>query len=103
MSQFAALLKQTMGLDVASVGPALIERAVQIRMDALGLIDQHAYFLSLHGDAAELQELIELVIVPETWFFRDREAIIAVAAMARELMFRTPERPIRILSLPCST
>jgi len=103
MSQFAVLLKQTMGLDVASVGPALIERAVQTRMEALGLLDQNAYFLSLHGDAAELQELIELVIVPETWFFRDREAIIAVATMARELMMSTPERPIRILSLPCST
>lgn len=103
MSQFAVLLKQTMGLDVASVGPALIERAVQTRMEVLGLLDPHTYFLSLHGNAAELQELIELVIVPETWFFRDREAIIAVAAMARELIFRTPERPIRILSLPCST
>lgn len=103
MSQFAVLLKQTMGLDVASVGPALIERAVQTRMETLGVADQNAYFLSLHGDAAELQELIELVIVPETWFFRDREAIIAVAAMARELMMSTPERPLRILSLPCST
>jgi len=57
MSQFAVLLKQTMGLDVASVGPALIERAVQTRMEALGLLDQNAYFLSLHGDAVELQEL----------------------------------------------
>jgi len=42
------------------------------------------------------------VIVPNL-VFRDREAIIAVAAMARELMMNTPERPLRILSLPCST
>ena len=33
---------------------------------------------------AELQALIEAVVVPETWFFRDRDAFAALARMAHE-------------------
>ena len=41
--------------------------------------------------------------MPETWFFRDREAILSLARMAREQIAAQPERCVRVLSLPCST
>jgi chemotaxis protein methyltransferase WspC len=42
-------------------------------------------------------------VVPETWFFRDREAMLAVARLACERLAKRPGEVIRILSLPCST
>lgn len=103
IEHIAAMLKQHMGLDVAAVGSALIERGVRERMTALGQQDIHGYLHTLQAGIGELQELIELVVVPETWFFRDREAILAVARLAREKIVRSPLSNVRILSLPCST
>ncbi len=105
MSQFAQfenLLKQTVGLNAKSVGSAVIERAVRERRAARGLPDITAYWDQVKDSPAELQELIELVIVPETWFFRDGEAFKALARLA---LSHTPSshRRLRILSLPCST
>jgi Methylase of chemotaxis methyl-accepting proteins len=96
-------LKAVMGLDMATVGSSLIERVVRERMAALGIADDGHYLARLQGSAAELQALIELAVVPETWFFRDREAIFAVARLARERLLAQPDVPVRILSLPCST
>ena len=54
--------------------------------------------------AVELQELIDTVAVPETWFFRDRGAFIALARIALDAMVRRgPTDVLRILSVPCST
>jgi chemotaxis protein methyltransferase WspC len=41
--------------------------------------------------------------VPETWFFRDREAFVALAKLALERLALEPARVLRILSAPCST
>lgn len=103
IDQIAAMLKQHMGLDIASVGSSLIERGVRERMSQLAQPDMASYLHVLQAGVGELQELIELVVVPETWFFRDREAILAVARLAREKIVRQPASRVRILSLPCST
>ena len=102
--EFQVLLKQTMGLDASSVGTASIERAVQQRLAACGLKDAGAYLDRVRASTDEVQELIEEVIVPETWFFRDREAFTALARLVYEDWLRThPEGVLRVLSLPCST
>ncbi|MFA6960700.1 MAG: CheR family methyltransferase [Opitutaceae bacterium] len=101
---FEVLLKQTMGLDASSIGPSSIERAVQQRLAACGLANTDAYLDRVRASADEVQELIEAVVVPETWFFRDREAFTALARLAFEDWLRThPEGVLRVLSLPCST
>ncbi len=103
-ADFADLLKRTMGLDAASIGPPAIERAVQQRLGACGLKDAGAYLERVSASPDELHELIEAVIVPETWFFRDREAFTALARMAQgEWLPAHPEGVLRVLSLPCST
>jgi chemotaxis protein methyltransferase WspC len=104
LADFEDLLKRTMGLDAVSIGTASIERAVQQRLAACGLKDTAAYLERVRGSPDELQELIEAVIVPETWFFRDREAFAALARMVYEEWVRTnPDGVLRVLSLPCST
>ncbi len=101
---FEDLLKRTMGLDAVSIGVPAIERVVHQRLAACGLNDAGAYLERVQSSADELQELIEAVIVPETWFFRDREAFAALARMVGEEGLRPhPGGVLRMLSLPCST
>jgi chemotaxis protein methyltransferase WspC len=104
VADFESLLKASMGLNVASIGSLAVARAVRERLLACGLDDPQIYWDRIRVSAAELQALIEAVVVPETWFFRDRESLAALARVAHEEWLR-PHRdgPLRLLSLPCST
>lgn len=95
------LLKDEIGLNSQSVGLSVIRHALKERMVATGIDDLHAYWSVVTGSRAELQQLINAVIVPETWFFRDRDAFAGMAQYVRTHI-RT-RRTIRLLSLPCST
>ena len=103
-ARFFAFLKDRIGLDVASVGEAIIERVVRQRCAASSAQDSDGYWQLLQTSACEQQALIEAVIVPETWFFRYPESFSTLGKLAQtrlaELM---GSRPLRILSLPCST
>jgi chemotaxis protein methyltransferase WspC len=98
---FEKLLRDSIGLNQDTVGPSVIRQALRRRMAACEVSDLHAYWRQLDGNATELQELIDAVIVPETWFFRDREAFAAAARHAAA--HRRAGDPVRLLSLPCST
>ena len=103
-AQIEALLKQAMGLDAATIGEGNVERAARARMAACGLPDVAAYVSRLYESAAERQALIEAVVVPETWFFRDRDTYTALAHIAREeYMPLRAQGVIRLLSVPCSS
>lgn len=67
--RFFAFLKERIGLDVASVGEAIIERAVRQRSQVVGALTPDDYWQRLQRSHDEQQALIEAVIVPETWFF----------------------------------
>ena len=104
LAEFQELLKRTMGLDTASVGPTVIARAVQTRMSACDLADPQAYRDYVEASPTELQELVEAVVIPETWFFRDREAFAAMAQFAREeWLAGHSQSAMRLLSLPCAS
>ena len=97
-------LQERIGLDVASVGEPMVERALRQRCVAVEAADLDDYWLRLQQSHAEQQALIEAVIVPETWFFRYPESFTALVELARKRQFELGGvRPLRILSLPCST
>jgi chemotaxis protein methyltransferase WspC len=100
---FEQLLKRTMGLDAASIGTTTVERAVLARIAISGLLDPSTYWSLILSSPAELQELIEAVIVAETWFFRDREAFAALARLVPTAWYDLARAPVRIASLPCAT
>ena len=96
-----------MGLDAASIG-AVGDRAR--RPGAAGDLrprrSRAPTGSASRASAAELQALIEAVVVPETWFFRDREAFATLGRdRARERMAADSRRDgvLRLLSLPSST
>lgn len=82
----------------------MVERALRQRCVAVGAVDLDHYWLRLQQSADEQQALIEAVIVPETWFFRYPESFTALASLAhKRLTELAGARPLRLLSLPCST
>ena len=97
LSQIIALLKDAIGLDVDSVGRSSIERIVKHRVLVNRLKSMSAYLELARESAAEFQELVEGVLVPETWFFRNPEAFAALRVIAAD---RTK---LRLLSVPCAT
>lgn len=102
--RFFRFLQERIGLDVESVGAPMIERALRQRCVALQATDLDDYWLRLQQSTAEQQALIEAVIVPETWFFRYPESFTALVELAHKRVAELAgARPLRILSLPCST
>lgn len=105
IERFERLLKRAMGLDAASIGSSAVLRAVETRARACDIADTDAYWEHVFNSAGELQALVEAVAVPETWFYRDREAFAAAVRLvtAEWLPRRKNGAPLKVLSLPCST
>jgi chemotaxis protein methyltransferase WspC len=91
------LVRKETGLDLDEVA---IERAVTRRMAECGLADAAAYAAGI--TPTELRALTELLVVPESWMFRDPEAFVAAAAFVRRRLAAAPARVLRILSVPCA-
>ncbi|AOJ05316.1 chemotaxis protein CheR [Burkholderia mayonis] len=117
-----AWLSRETGIDPASLGNEFVARALAERIAATrpgvdgGTAAQSgrphspitdeavdAYWQRLNASPDERRALIELFVVPETWFFREREAFGALARLGAERLFAEPARVLRILSAPCST
>lgn len=106
MTSVESLLQERIGLDAASVGSSVIERTVRLRMKGLGLKESgdYARLLESPNGAAEWEELVESVVVTETWFFRDRSPFTALVELVQqEWLPQHPTGALRLLSVPCSS
>ncbi|MEO8169443.1 MAG: protein-glutamate O-methyltransferase CheR [Oxalobacteraceae bacterium] len=90
------MLRQVTGLNLSRT---TVERAVRQRMAQQNLSDPDGYLQALTPD--ELVQLIELVVVPESWLFRDAQAFAAATQFVQARLLRAA-RPVRILSIPCA-
>ena len=99
-AEIEAILNEAIGLKLTSIGSSTLDRAVNRRMRALEIADNKLYLTCLKSSPAELKQLIEEVVIPETWFFRDEKPFQVVqrfvAAAGKDKVFR-------LLSAPCST
>jgi chemotaxis protein methyltransferase WspC len=77
-----------------------VDRAVRQRMRTRGLADKEAYAAALSPQ--ELDELAELVVVPESWMFRDPDSFRAACELVRARLDADPASTVRILSMPCA-
>lgn len=102
-AEISRLLSQRIGLDPTTVGPTLIAGAILTRMKAAGVTDPAAYVHLAQSSDREFGELVELVVVSESWFFRDSKPFDHLAAVATRRWFLNPATPIvRALSIPCA-
>ena len=96
------LLEQWIGLDAQTIGNAAIARAVRVRREACGETDDKAFLARLARDAEERVRLIDEVVVPESWFFRDPQVFEFLKRFAATFATAPGQTPIRILCVPCA-
>jgi chemotaxis protein methyltransferase WspC len=101
IAAIAELLRAEIGLDAGILGARGLALAVATRMKALDLSELADYRVLLAAPA-ELQQLVDEVTVPETWFFRDPAAFALLGAHA--LAQRDREGgTFRVLCAPCAS
>lgn len=95
-------LQYTIGLNAQSVSPSALEYYLRQRMQACQLPTLDAYYHHLQQNPQEGEHLIQAVVIPETWFFRDEGAFAALTQHLKAQFTPLPH-PLRIASIPCST
>ena len=98
------ILQEKIGLNINSLGQKKIDADVMLRMKKCEIHTLEEYLLLLQNSPEELERLIEIVTVPETWFFRMRSSFEYLETYLRSawLWNRRP-KIFRVLSIPCST
>ncbi len=96
------LLSDTIGFDPEVMGRKVIESEIDSLVKALQVDNVGFYVKELMSGGEELGRLIERIVVPETWFFRDRECFRFLTRYAKEACAGRGGIT-RVLSAPCST
>jgi chemotaxis protein methyltransferase WspC len=102
LATIAAVLNERIGLNAAVIGRESLRQAAELRAQSVGVASLGDYAALLQRSAEEQAELVEEVIVPESWFFRDVQPLECARDFVRSLRLREPQRVIRVLSVPCS-
>ncbi|MTV39264.1 CheR family methyltransferase [Duganella radicis] len=97
MTPAQSMLRAATGL---SLSKSVVERAIKNRMEQTAVTDHDAYLE--HMTPEELTALVELVVVPESWFYRDAQAFAAMTEFVRARLKADRDRLVRILSIPCA-
>jgi len=99
-----ALLQQKIGLNAKTIGSRNIAKSINLRMLNCSISNLTSYLKLLQTSTKELEALIEDIVVPETWFFRDRKPFDFLSQYIKtEWLPMHREQPLRVLSVPCST
>lgn len=102
LNDFEALLKETGGLDAKALGRAMIERAVRDRAAACAMPDWRDYLEHVRTTEDELQALVDALVTPEGWFFRDRVAFDTLGRLAVQCWLTASHgEQLRLLSVGC--
>jgi chemotaxis protein methyltransferase WspC len=106
----ASMLEEKIGLSAEAVGADTIAKAVRRRMTECGLSagdesEGFSLYLSrLRSSEEEWEKLVEAVVVPETWFFRNQASFSFLKGYVRfEWLPEHKGQVLRVLSIPCST
>lgn len=93
-----------LGINPSVIGRAAVERIVTQALRRTGTADAAGYLSLLARSPEEAERCLEALVVPETWFFRDREPFELLRQHLCQHWFpANPGRKVRILCLPCST
>lgn len=104
LSGIADWLAGYSGISTGSIGKHSLQRAIQQRLQATGSVDLRTYEDRLLASEDEQQNLVERVVVPETWFFRDRHPYTHLRQhLQQRLQAGRCAQPLRLLSAPCAS
>lgn len=104
MQRIEDRLRLGMGLDAETIGSSSLHRVIRLRMKAAKASTVEDYEHLLNTSATEWNNLVEAVVITETWFFRDRQAFSALTkSVLTDWLPTHPTGRANILSLPCSS
>jgi len=104
LTMIESLLEKGIGVSADAIGPGVIAKAVRFRVAECGLADIKAYLNFLKTSEEEQGNLIEAVVVPETWFFRNKNSFSFLSnSVTGEWLPKHRGDRLRVLSVPCST
>jgi chemotaxis protein methyltransferase WspC len=101
---FGKLLEEITGISPRILGEKNLARAIKERMSVCKLEDEKKYFERIQFSAKEIEAFINVVVVSETSFFRDKEPFHFLGRYVRDEWKRKHTAGVlRILSAPCSS
>ena len=105
LTEIKELVKASIGIDLRTLGSSSsLARGLRERMAICGLTDESGYLYLLQNSPSELRELVEFIVVPETWFFRDEKPFHCLQKFVVDEWHPSPSSaPLNILSIPCSS
>jgi chemotaxis protein methyltransferase WspC len=104
LTMIESLLEKEIGVSAGAIGPEVIAKAVRLRVVECGFADIKAYLNLVNTSEEEQGNLIEAVVVPETWFFRNKNSFAFLANyVTGEWLSKHRGDHLRVLSVPCST
>lgn len=105
LAPFKELVKQRCGLSFEGVAEKPLSDGLHRRMAATGLSNAGNYLARLVGDEGEFHELVCLLTINETYFYREAGQLhfLVEHLIPRRLANRKDNTPLRILSAGCST
>jgi chemotaxis protein methyltransferase CheR len=104
LAPFKTLIRERCGLTLEGIGPNALASGVRKRCTATASAGP-AYLNLIKSDEKEFNELVSLLTVNETYFYREPEQLLfAVNTLVpRLLLARRDGAPLRILSAGCSS
>ena len=105
LAPFKELIKQRCGLIFEGVSEAPLVSGLQKRIAETDAKNASAYYANLQGDDQEFHELVCLLTINETYFYREpaQLQLLVDCLIPRILARKQDASPVRILSAGCST
>ncbi|MDZ7699700.1 MAG: CheR family methyltransferase [Deltaproteobacteria bacterium] len=97
-------LETQLGLSPDAIGLEVMSRAIDAHKSECGCEGHGDYLRQLKDSRKQQEKLIADVVVPETWFFRNRKSFdFLIEHVKTEWQTEHKKGPLRILSIPCSS
>ncbi|HAM52748.1 MAG TPA: hypothetical protein DCP92_19395 [Nitrospiraceae bacterium] len=105
LSPFRDIIKNLCGLSFDEARTATLKNGIQSRMSLLGLACPARYLELLKGDEDEFNNLVSLLTINETYFFRDPAhfQLLTERLVPALIASKKPAERLRMLSAGCST
>ncbi len=104
MKKIQDLLRSSIGLHAATIGAPVVEHTIRSRMARIGLSCHDAYLELLRRSPSEWNNLVETLVVTETWFFREKKPFATLVRLVTdEWLGAHPDETLRLLSIPCAS
>jgi len=103
LNKIKSIVKDKIGLDSSTIGDSTIEKIIQQRMHQCNIDNFEDYYFLVTSDQQELSELLEVTVIPETWFFRDIKPFEIIYKKIKQKLEENRSSTFKILSIPSST